>query len=168
MGKPVSDLERVLFDLPVRLGGLGICNPQALADSEFAASVKVTRPLVECILHQQGAYIADIIVCQHQAKAEVVALKQRNLWSTKASELKSNLPAELQRILSDATETGASSWLTVLPLQEHSFALHKGAFRDAICLQYGWHPSGLPCLFEGLYCGTCYELSNWWFSHDPT
>ena len=98
MGKPVSDLERALFALPVRLGGLGICNPQTLADSEFAASVKVTRPLVECILHQQGAYIADIIVYQHQTKAEVVALKQRNLWSTKASELKSSLPAELQRI----------------------------------------------------------------------
>ena len=22
--------------------------------------------------------------------------------------------------------------------------LYKGAFRDAICLRYGWHPSGLP------------------------
>ena len=64
--------------------------------------------------------------------------------STKASGLKSSLPAELQRILSYATETGASSWLTVLPMQEHGFALHKGAFRDAICLRYGWHLSGLP------------------------
>ena len=31
VGKPVSDLERALFALPVRLGGLGICNPQALS-----------------------------------------------------------------------------------------------------------------------------------------
>ena len=54
------------------------------------------------------------------------------------------MPAELQRILSYAIETGASSWLTILPMQEHGFALHKGAFRDAICLRYGWHPSGLP------------------------
>ena len=59
---------------------------------------------------------------------------KRDLWSTKASELKFSLSAKLQRILSYATETGASSWLTVLPMQEHSFALHKGAFRDAICL----------------------------------
>ena len=29
-------------------------------------------------------------------------------------------------------------------MQEHGFAIHKGAFRDTICLQYGWHPSGLP------------------------
>ena len=126
VSKPVSDLELALFALPVHLGGLGICNPQAVADSEFAASIKVTRPLVECILRQRGTYIADIIVCQRQVKAEIVALK-RDLWSTNTSELKSSLPAELQRILSYATETGASSWLTVLPMQEHGFALHKGA-----------------------------------------
>ena len=65
------------------------------------------------------------------------------LQSTKASELKSILPVGLQRILSYATETGASSWLNALPIHEHGFALHKGAFRDAICLRYGWHPSGL-------------------------
>ena len=46
MGKPVSDLERALFALPVRLGGLGICNPQTLADSEFAASAKIIYPAI--------------------------------------------------------------------------------------------------------------------------
>ena len=91
-----------MFALPVRLGGLGICNPQALADSEFAASVKVSRPLIECILLQRVTYIADIIACQRQDKTEVVALKC-DLWSTKASELKSSLQAKPQRILSYAS-----------------------------------------------------------------
>jgi len=31
VGKPVSDVECALFALPVRLGGLGISNPQALS-----------------------------------------------------------------------------------------------------------------------------------------
>ena len=44
---------------------------------------------------------------------------------------------DLQRILSYATETGASSWLTAFPVEEHGFSLHKGAFRDAICLCMG-------------------------------
>ena len=41
------------------------------------------------------------------------------------------------------------SWLihssiSALPVEEHGFALHKGAFHDALCLRYGWLPSGLP------------------------
>ena len=51
------------------------------------------------------------------------------------------LPPNLQRIL---TEKGASSWLSVLPIEDHGFALHKGAFFDALCLRYGWLPEGLP------------------------
>ena len=43
-----------------------------------------------------------------------------------------------------ASEKGASTWLTVLPLKCHGFFLHKGAFRDALCLRYGWTPSYLP------------------------
>jgi len=37
-----------------------------------------------------------------------------------------------------------ASWLSILPLDEHGFALHKGAFRDALCLRYGWRPPHLP------------------------
>ena len=36
------------------------------------------------------------------------------------------------------------NWLTVLPVQEHGFTLHKTAFHDAIALQYGWDPVRLP------------------------
>ena len=42
------------------------------------------------------------------------------------------------------SEKGASSWLSVLPIEEHGFALHKGAFRDALCLRYNWQPANLP------------------------
>ena len=41
-------------------------------------------------------------------------------------------------------KSGASTWLTALPLEEHGFALHKGAFRDALCLRYEWRPPLLP------------------------
>jgi len=34
-------------------------------------------------------------------------------------------------------EKGASNWLTVL-IEEFGFTLHKGAFRDALALRYGW------------------------------
>ena len=42
------------------------------------------------------------------------------------------------------SEKGASSWLSVLPISGRGFALHNGAFHDAMCLCYNWHPSHLP------------------------
>ena len=39
-----------------------------------------------------------------------------------------------------ASEKGASSWLLTLPIADHGFDLHKEAFRDALCLGYGWRP----------------------------
>ena len=43
-----------------------------------------------------------------------------------------------------AKEKGSSTWLTALPLTEHGFSLHKGAFHDALALRYGWIPDRLP------------------------
>ena len=43
-----------------------------------------------------------------------------------------------------AQEKGASTCLTSLPLEDYGFLLHKGAFRDAMALRYGWLPSNAP------------------------
>ena len=43
-----------------------------------------------------------------------------------------------------AKEKGTSSWLIALPIEKLGFSLHKSAFRDALCLRYGWQPSILP------------------------
>ena len=50
MGRLVNNDERDLLALPMRLGGLGIVNPQTISDSEFAASEKVTSPIITLIL----------------------------------------------------------------------------------------------------------------------
>ena len=46
-GRFISDDERALLALSIRLGGLGIVDRQTVSDSEFAASEKVTSPLVD-------------------------------------------------------------------------------------------------------------------------
>jgi len=38
---------------------------------------------------------------------------------------------------------GSPNWLTVLPITEHGFTLHKDVFRDALALHYGWTPERL-------------------------
>ena len=46
-----------------------------------------------------------------------------------------------------AKEKGASSWFTVLPIEEFGFSLHKGAFRDVVALRYGWQLPNLPSVY---------------------
>jgi len=43
-------------------------------------------------------------------------------------------PRHLQHAMELGSEKGTSSWLSILPIEEHG--LHKGAFRDALCLWY--------------------------------
>ena len=53
IGRTVSDLERNIMSLPVRLGGMGIQNPTYTADIEFRNSSIVTRNLTELIIRQE-------------------------------------------------------------------------------------------------------------------
>ena len=48
-------------------------------------------------------------------------------------------------------------WLSALPVDEHGFALHKGAFHDTLCLRYGWLPSGLPTQYV---CGKGFSVDH--------
>ena len=59
--------------------------------------------------------------------------------------------------MSLAQERGASSWLSTLPINEHGFTLHKGAFRDALALRYGWQPSNLP---SNCVCGAHFSVEH--------
>ena len=50
---------------------------------------------------------------------------------------------DLQRCMEHSSEKGSSSRLSVLPLEEGVFYLHKEEFRDALCLRYGWRPTNM-------------------------
>ena len=56
-----------------------------------------------------------------------------------------------------ASEPGASSWFSAIPIQEYGFALHKGDFCDALCLRYGWQPCLLP---SSCVCGQSFTVEH--------
>ena len=64
---------------------------------------------------------------------------------------------KLQHAWALAREKGASSWITTLPLSAHGFELPKGAFRDALCLRYGWPVPHLPTT---CVCGAAMEIEH--------
>ena len=59
------------------------------------------------------------------------------------------MPETVGRAAKLVSDKGASNWLTAVPLEHHGFVLHKGAFRDALCLRYRWMPEKLPNVSVG-------------------
>ena len=153
---PSNDTERDLLALPARLGGIALSIPTQATDSEFLSSTKITEALKGAILQQNFEYTEEVIAAQLEAKSDVH--KQKREQAKQESDLmKEKLPHSLQRFMVLAQEKGASSWLTALPIEEFGFALHKGAFHDAIALRYSWQPQRAPSTCG---CGTKFSVEH--------
>ena len=152
---PPNDLEYDLFALPARLGELGIHIPSKNAYREQQSSEKVTLSLTNPILDQDREYGYHIINDQLQNKAYVSNNKKRN--QKEADKIYGQLSDRLQKAVDLAKEKGASTRLTVLPLTEHGFTLHKSSFHDALALRYGWTPFHLPSKCE---CGNSFNVEH--------
>ena len=98
--------------------------------------MKITAALTALILEQSHQYPNITKAEQIQIKKELVKAR-KHCQSEAAADLKDKIPNNLQRAMSLSTGKGGSSWLSTLPIAEHGFALHKSAFREALCLRYG-------------------------------
>ena len=139
---PPSDLLTRLFALPARLGGLGIKIPSMASEREYQSSLQATSAPSNNIL-QTDKYTEDTLTAQLHAKSSIRSNNSSHNSNT-AKSICSLLPESLKKAVSLAQEQGASTWLTVLPLEEHGFSLHKGAFRDALALRFGWSLTNIP------------------------
>ena len=79
------------------------------------------------------SFSCHVVDAQHLAKSEVAAFKHR-IQEEMAVSVCDSLSFDLKCIVSFSSEKSASSWLSALPVEVHGFALHKGAFRDALYL----------------------------------
>jgi hypothetical protein len=152
----ISDADRKLFALPINLGGLGIPILSHIADHEFSNSVAVTEPLVKSILKQTVENSVEIEaqqkVTQRHVREENRKLKEEQMTATLGS-----LTSTTRKATVLAQEKGASAWLGTLPIEEHGFSLHKGAFKDALALRYGWQPNEIPSVCS---CGKANSVQH--------
>ena len=120
----ISDDERDLLALPVRLGVLGVPRADERAQRQFQASLEITGPLVSAILGcSDGSLMA---IRSSQSKARVASRKEaRAKIEEEANVLQGRLPRKMKKAMELASEKGASAWLTTLPLAEEGFNLHK-------------------------------------------
>ena len=140
MRAPPNDTDRELLALPARLGGLGIVNPTKLSPSEHQASMhQHLRTTEGPHSRTEPWHPFECLETQINAKRDVHK-QNRDKAIASAATLRVTIPKSRQCAMDLAQERGASSWLTILPLEEFGLmiTLHKGAFRDAIALRYGW------------------------------
>ena len=139
---PGFSTERDLLALPTRLGGLGLRNPVTMSSECFQSSERITAPLVALIVCQEVNEFVDpntISTIKKEIKKRNRHKQDEQDWT-----VYNHLSPELKRCVTLSKEKGSSSWLSVFPLEEHGFYLHKGEFRDALCLRYGWKPINIP------------------------
>ena len=113
-----------------------------MTQQEFDNSLTVTKPLILSILEDVNPNIEITREDQHKAR-QTVRQSNKEAEIARAEAIVKSIPSTQQRAVSLAQGRGSSSWLTTLLIEEHGFALHKGAFRDALALRYGWRPSNM-------------------------
>ena len=153
---PPNDLMRDLFSLPFRLEGLGIPNPSLLSNDQYANSLSVTAPFINLLVNQCDSIPSDVFSAQLNAK-QIIRNSRSRALRERSITIRSDLPPPLQRLFDIANEKGSSTWLSVLPLKSHGYHLHKGAFRDSLCLRFGWNPPLLP---NTCVCGTPFTVDH--------
>jgi len=143
VGRSISDLERKIMSLPVRYGGLGVSNPEETCAREYSSSKNITEELARLLYNQEQ----DLSVFNRQEQEAIIkglkSAKEEHL-ATKFNEVLQLCDDGLKRNMILNKEKGASTWLTVLPLKDHSFSLNKQEFRDSLCIRYGWNIPGMP------------------------
>ena len=137
IGRAISDIERKIFSLPVRLGGLGIQDPTVTADLEYRASIFVTRDLTDIIYNQERDFSNFDDERVKNAKKYVKSTKDAH-HDEILKEILETVNSKMKRTLKLSQEKGAGLWLTANPSESYGFTLNKQDFRDSICLRYDW------------------------------
>ena len=106
--------ERELLALPVRMGGMGLTNPSQEAASEYVASANISGPLAQQIKSQVHEPPDENEI--HAVQREMGQVKNQYL-KKKLDRVKSSISGKALRSVDLATQRGASSWLTVLPIR---------------------------------------------------
>ena len=156
VGRKINNIEREIFSLPVRYGGMNILNPMERADQEFRASVYITEDLSGIIKNQENNldnYNEEEVI----KKTKQAKLQKEQELKEKYDNLVDRLGEKERRMLELAQEKGASAWLSALPMKTLGYVLNKQEFRDSICLRYGWNIPDTPAYCQ---CGKKNDIDH--------
>ena len=157
LGREVSDLERKLLSLPARFAGMGIFDPSVDGEEAFGRSENLTEPLVHLISSQAVSFDPEKLRTTQRSIRKGQKEASNAKWELMLADIEKESSPSLKLAIAIGKQKGASNWLTSIPRTTHGTVLHKGDFRDAIYLRYGWT---LPNLFEKCVCGTNFTVEH--------
>ena len=153
-GPMISDVDRELYALPVRLVGLAIDNPVADSSYKFADSIALTNTLKNLIKSSEKELVINE-KAQNVLKAEREKVKEARL-EKEAKLIQERLPPKKSRAMEFAK--GSSPVLTTLPLASHGFNFSsKREWWDVLALRYNHDVPRLPPICP---CGSAYSLDH--------
>ena len=125
-GHDCSTTERELLALPVRLGGLGTDIPGKISNSEYKASRKVTKHLINGV-KQQIENEPTIQNEKHDLKSikNEIRKERKESYESRMTEITSAYNENEKRQLEIIQQPGCSSCLTTSPLEEFNYTLSK-------------------------------------------
>jgi hypothetical protein len=154
---PLTEL-RELFSLNPGEGGLGIPLLANEAQSQHASSMFVTQPHVESIIGQETIKRETCNDGRTTDELRKECKKQREQEKKDYIEqVDRELPTNTVPFVKQARDTGASSWLNALPIEELKFVLNKEQFRDALRLRYNIDLDNLPTTCP---CGKKFDVTH--------
>ena len=124
----ITDQDRVLYLRPIKHGGFGIQILSEISEIHYEHSKSISAPLASVII-MQGSQITDSKFINEikysKRKESDVLLKEKILT------INQKLDAQTEKAIDDASQPGASSWLSAILLEQYGFASNKAEFRDA-------------------------------------
>ena len=152
-GVNCSEDLRKLMSLPPSMGGLSIPVFAEQASVEFRNSIIMTEHLSGKIVNQ----VVQLEVTDSKQQRNRIKAEKRKQQSLLLEQLRCNMDDVQKRLNDLATEKGASSWLTTLPIKEEGYLLNKQLFWDLIRIRYGLQLARLPSKCE---CGCVFDLQH--------
>jgi hypothetical protein len=157
MGHDCTALERSLFSLPVKLGGLNIKILTANANIAYNSSRSATSLLIDSIKHNSPDFLITdheclVLESKHNSFIERIEKDHQQLLNI----LEQADPVQRRSI--SRHQQSLSCWLNALPVKKDHFDLSAAEFRDALCLRYNKPLLQIPPHCDG--CGNLFTTSH--------
>ena len=155
-GQECSSVDRLLFSLPIRLGGLSIRNPVSTSSTSYTTSRLASKILISSI-KGEAVFSSYDHICQVRLAQSNHSTTQRAADDDTFNLVLDQVDCNLQKNFKRARDC-LSSWLNVLPCQKDNFDLTCNEFRDALNLRYSKPLLHLPPTCDG--CSSLFTTSH--------